>query len=714
MIKGNDTRNSASISNAIFNSYYPQGRMLIHNTSFSKEGVSGRTLTSRTISDVVQGDALYRSPKYSLSYFNKSIGSSINSLITSGGETVFSNSASVTIQDPDNIDQTVTVSGGQAYAKILSTSILGQQGMSSFTDEAVNKLFSSQLSINESIDINGYDHTMMDDSPVNGAAPSAGSRAITFESDMSEEEKGWYLERAKILKDHEPQLIGDRSFLYGYTFDIPNTYSDLRYSDGDSKFPNLPAGTNTKIVDPSIIAAEPKKAFICPAMIECMIALSKKITFRADFAPTRGLDHAIGSDNTASNHIFGRAADIPFVGDLKNNISNMWDNVGNAQIYKKAFDLLMGALNTIPQHIQPDLLVVSDQIADEYGIIKGNEEESAEVYKKYPNCKYIKLHPATDHRNHIHLSFSAARAGIYTGPGGSFTVNPIDATAISVSTQGTSIYDSTTRMSSVIVPSATTSAKFKQSFKTPNSGALTANEIYQLLVSTIAYPELAAVLTAISQREGNTGSMNPGAVKSGDYSIGFLQMNFLVYGKYNFVLPTSNGQKFEGWKLALLDWQRMGITDFNSWKNWVKEKDRNSPEGDAYRAWIQESKAISDDRLWMPINQVYIYYKCMTARDPSYPISPDQKLGAVPQMQHVLSPWGDYGGGPVAGPIYKTKFSDAAAVYRQSGKKEEDLKNWIRAYFANPNNGATSRSVPYIDGWLNGKVYARDGSEVTQ
>ena len=72
--------NSKSITNAIFDSYYPKsknfpnGKIVVENTTFGKNGVSGKTLTSRTISEAISGDVLYRSPKFATTFYNKSIG----------------------------------------------------------------------------------------------------------------------------------------------------------------------------------------------------------------------------------------------------------------------------------------------------------------------------------------------------------------------------------------------------------------------------------------------------------------------------------------------------------------------------------------------------------------------------------------------------------------------------------------------------------------
>ena len=52
-------------------------------------------------------------------------------------------------------------------------------------------------------------------------------------------------------------------------------------------------------------------------------------------------------------------------------------------------------------------------------------------------------------------------------------------------------------------------------------------------------------------------------------------------------------------------------------------------------------------------------------------------------------------------------WSDAAGVYlRNTNQTEETLKAWVRRYFAFAGNGATSRSAPVIEEWMNGEMFS--------
>jgi len=113
--------------------------MIVKNTSFAKEGVTSRTLTSRTASDVFTNvyDTMYTNVKFPTAFYNNAISSTVNSFITASGEVAFSSSNPIQIENPDSVNPT-TISGGAAYSRILSESILGKKAGESIVGEAIN------------------------------------------------------------------------------------------------------------------------------------------------------------------------------------------------------------------------------------------------------------------------------------------------------------------------------------------------------------------------------------------------------------------------------------------------------------------------------------------------------------------------------------------------------------------------------------------------
>lgn len=724
-----------SSTEAIFNNYYPQGEMLVKNTSYAKEGVSGRTLTSRSVSDVFTNmyDSMYTNVKFPMAFYNKAISSTVNSFVTASGEVAFSSSNPIQIENPDSTNPT-TASGGIAYSKILADSILGKKAGQSAVGDAIDQLYSSQLSIDENyIDINGVSHNPNIMDQTDSSAPSAGAREIVLDSEITDQERSWLLERGKFLAEMQPAAVDSNSrnaLINGFTFDIPNEYTTLKYMDGKSRFPNLQGETNIDTVSSDIIQAGAQKAYVCPAMIEFLINLNQKIHVFGNLSTNRGSTAGIRDGTSASNHLFGRAIDIFQISDKSGNSYNISNNGADVDVYRSAFEIFMSAVNSMPDHIKPDMIIVGSHIAQEYGIVHGTEEASAKIFSKYPGCKYIGFHPdpGTGHRDHIHVGFSAARSGIYTGPGGTFTINPIISDGGNspgygglTPTQGDASSGGILPDGRVYIPGLGVvgtvpgfNPKFTQNFKQA-SGGLSQDEVFNVL-SLVTYPELAALFTATSAREGNVGSLNARAMggyktrSGGDISFGMLQFNILAHGNKRYTVAYPEPTIIEGWKLITQSWQSLGLTDFNSWKNYIFEKYEStfingSQDKERYKKYKAEVRADTDSRIWYPINQAYFLYTVVTNPpvSPPFPLPLDQRLGASPQIGHVISPWGDYKGGPFYGPISNVKWSDAVNMYvKNTRKTEANLAQWVKAYFSNPGNGATSKSAPYIDQWTKG------------
>lgn len=718
-INNSQMADSKSITNAIFDSYYPRsknfpnGKIVVENTSFGKNGVSGRTLTSRTISEAISGDVLYRSPKFATTFYNKSIGSSLNSLITAGSESTFDSPSVLTIQDPESITNTdddgtpkaTTLKGGAAFTRILAESIAGKQAGSSFIQDAGESIYDNYVtsaSKSEEDPASTDPDASLGSDPGN---PAIGGRMVALSSKMTAEEKAWILERGKVLAD-TGMVNGTSALKNGWSFDIVNGLTGMTTKDGASDFPGVDPSINTINVSGETIDAPAQTAYVAPALIEFLILLSSKITYYAGLGTSRWTDDTVKnhmvSNTSLSAHGFGRAVDISSVTTKDGILHDVWNSGGSVEVYRQFMEVLLPAINSMPMHLIPDLLGFAGPLQTEYGVTNGKDADDAAIKLRFPNLKYVRWYPADDHLNHIHIAFSPSRAGVYTGPGGAFTTGPITPPATTPANPTSGLFYIP---AGVTIPGNIFDSKFTKSYKVAGTGELSADEIFQLLTGTIAYPELAAVLTAISQREGNVGSWTPTIRRTGDYSFGFLQLNLLSYGQYSFLSPLPAVTPIEGWKLAASGWQYFNLSSFSQWKSFARDISA-SEANEATAEYKANTRNSTDDRLWIPINQAFMAFKTMTGRDPVYPLPADQKLGSNPEMQHVLTAWGDYDGGPEYGPITRVKWSDAVAVYtRNTNKTEDNLKAWVTKYFANPNNGATSKSAPYIQEWMSGRIF---------
>jgi hypothetical protein len=729
-INRSDMFSTLSFVNSVSEGYYPSGRMIINNTSFSKEGVTGRTLTNRSVSDVLSGDTIYRSPKFSLALHNKVINSSLNSMITSGAESTYSSASgvSLSVQDPESISYTsedsgvskpTLIHGGAAFNRILANSLLGTQAGAGFINEPLQQLYITQLSANtrKVVYVDGVAHGADLEVSYDANAISAGSRGAALQSLLIPGEEGWILERGKILKDAQPRVIQDFGVLStGYSFDLADNLTGLKYSDGDSNFPGLASNTNT--VDAAIIKAPRQKLYVCPALLECLIYLRSRIHFYGAFSLGRINDRRTVVTNNAAvtNHAFGRAIDINEIGlrSVAGVNHNMNSNAGNIAIYRNALTLLLTAINTMPDHLKPDMLVVDSALANELGIQSGAESASAAVYKKYPGCKHINFHPDPTHNDHIHMSFSAARAGIYTGPGGSFATTVAAALPGSTTSNGYVIspYGAMPISGTQGVSNTTFNSKFVKNFISNPSERLSPSERTQLFGSTVCSLEAAAMFSAIAAREGGVVSLNSDT-SGGDFSIGMTQTTMLVHGGKLFTLASgSSAVSLEGWKIASANWQQLGLTSLDAWKSYVRNA-FNTKTTD-YANYNAKMLALVDTRIWIPLNQAFMLYTTVKGPPAPFPFPPSMKIGLDPfSGGNIFSPWGDYAikdGGPVPGPIWNIRYSSVRDSYVGAGGNENTLRKWILNFYSGNGGGSTSRSAQIIVSWLDGAFYGNRNS----
>lgn len=435
--------NSASITDSIFNSYYPDGQQVVKNTSlyskdFGNQLSRERTLTSRSFAEAFSGDAIYRSAKFSTTFYNKSLSSSLNSLLTGGSEAAFTTKNSYKITDPEGENSTSELTGGAAFSRVIVDSIAGRNAASEFVQRAsasIAKDYSTAKSYPSISSTTAPGATAGTGSPTseypdNGGNPGSGGRIIALESEMSANEKTWTLERAQKLL--ETGIVRDYSGLKaGFDFDIPNGLTGLTMTTT-----HYPGVSNIGSVSSSLIASGKQRAHMCPALIELLLYLSSKIKIEGGAGFHRGLTQQgrnlgeLKSNDYVSDHVFGRGFDIAKIGPLSGNIVNVEVEGADVAKYRVALETLLGALATAPLYLIPDMIAIHPGLSAEYGLVdSGYEPDTAKIKQMFPCIKYVAFGADNNHKLHIHMSFAAARSGIYSGPGGQIggaTITPVD------------------------------------------------------------------------------------------------------------------------------------------------------------------------------------------------------------------------------------------------------------------------------------------------
>jgi hypothetical protein len=732
---------SASFATSLHADFFPGGKTPVKNTSASvSRPMVGQTLSARTLSDVINGDAFFRSPKYAVAAMNKSVSSSLNTLITGSGSIASAGNQenpNVKVINPESQGDdkaTSTLTGGAAINRIIANSLSGKNFSGSFVSSSIANM--QQMSVgNYGTETAGTtaDPSTGEDIP-STENQSAGMRNVALFTQMTELEKGWYQERIDLLRSKYPNQFGDTSF----KFDIPNEFATngtTVYNGEDTYFPDAIVNISERIISNELILQTPTdiNAYVAPALIELIILLHEKgVTITGGFDSGRQWTMVANDKQQLwlSDHSSGRAVDISSVGKINNDPVNLRGGV-TREIYDGALYLLLDTLAEVPAYLLPDLLGIHQDYAINYGVNpEGNEDASTCALKLgRPWLEYVNFfadNRDNAHDNHIHLSFSGMRAGKYTGPGGQMTpvgivpgdgqINGVPPGFILDPFDGSFIPDPT-----VAAPPTTFTTNYYGRWG-DNIGQAA---VYELLHTTVCSKEVAAILAAITAREsggGNPTSCNPNTIK-GDYmSLGMFQTNMATNAQGRKIYELTDGnakEQLQGWQIASKNWttvfpgeQPPTIDDYNiriDQKNkfYRAEAESMGMTGNArFNYVVEKLRELVDHRAWIPMNQAYMAYTMRTNSPPYYGFT---KLGMTPETGYHFDKWGDGYKKPHGWLVGGVKFDDAVAVYENDGGTREYLKQWIKDVYAKDAACqlpiVAEYSAKYINDWLDGAVY---------
>lgn len=623
---------------------------------------------------------------------NKFLQSSLHGILTAGAKY-----DGFQVPNPDyqgNQGEEQFLTGTSAYMKVVSQSMMGTGLAPAKTPNPLLEKMLGETLKNKSVSYVGesdgaiYKHNNVE-YEFREDAPSLGARPIAIVDDLSEEESEIYLERGRELNKRIPEP----ALTIGFEFDIPNQLSSYKFAQTQSYYP----GSNQQAeITQDMISAPGKRAYVCTALIECLLMLtdptkgvpvkgrfgltrailSEQDSSKRNINPTSGIDEK--NTNTMSDHVFGRAFDIDAIGSFS--------NFGKSkEHYAASLNYVLSRFNSMPMQLIPDLIVINPDVAKELSVMEGFDTESTLLKTMYPNLRYVDFESAPEHKNNIHISFSHNRAGQYIGsPGWK-----------AVSNSQTSTSDS-----SVPVNTEEDISQAKQkSYTNYKSGGpdLSSNELFILLTKEGPFSEeVAAVMCAVAAREsvGKPSSFNgvcsEGATSwEGDYSIGMFQFNLISL--INKQRNTSGNVPiyYDG---SSVNPQLIPASDLS----YVPGKQQGWDPNAIAKKMVElqnNGKSDTDDRLWYPINQVWMLMNKWGRND----FKNTSKITQSNGFYH----WGDYTDRSDVGFIFQVRFQDAVDVYLTSGKPIENLTDWVRANLPKFN----PKTSNYVDGWLNGDVY---------
>jgi hypothetical protein len=697
-----DLTDSKTITSALKQSFYPQDQQVIQKTSHSESGNYDRTLMSRDVNKVLQGDALYRNPAFALAGYEQNTQATMHTILSMGSDL-----DSVEIADPDD-PEGGKISGAQARLEIARRSVMStgfappgfESSMQAFVSASIADPVndspaggsSSGSGTIETSNGTTIPHSTQGYSTSDAAQVyNGGNRSIAVVSQLTEEEKEEYKKKTKILTQKANLKIssGDAGiFQNGFSinfnenskgqdlaalnFDIKQSGSYMQTSRGMSY--------ETEAVDKKLFGTGKQACMPSAALIELLNRLTDSLIIRGGLGVGRGIIgpnfSLLNGNNSVSDHAFGRGFDI-FEVSLDVSSRNVFDSpVPTAQKYLAGLKVLLQYIEALPQELHPDLIVVSDQLNNELGIREGLEAADSPIRKMFPNLsKSVNFHSDSAHRNHVHISFGAKRAGAILP---AVSIKPVQTQSSRTETVTTAV---------------TATEKFKTAFKQGDK-PLSDVEVFSLLnVYGNFGEEVSAVFTAIAYRESR---YNPWSTNdSGFWSMWQLGSRTNAGGLNVVKLPLPTEERIKFWKLAYKNWKEQGLTDQTA-DDFIRNLQKNDPTNNAGRQYF-------DERAFIPINQVYALRAKFGASTIGKRFDKLTNGGAS-----LLAPWGE--GYLYHGWLSKVRYSDAKNAYtKATGKSETELRNWLlenvpassRSRNPDPMTGKST-----LESWLDGKEYS--------
>ena len=656
-----DLQDSSTLASAIANNIVPKNGINILATSTASRGYSGQTLTTSDLISSASGKDLLASGVYGNMYRTNMASISLNSLATSA---LGSENDDMSILDPSNLNEDGSpkiIKGKEAGLRIVAGSQLGRKYNEGLIDGFSDILKSAYIAA-----VDGSGHSDVSSGSDSGAV-SAGYMPIALESKLSEVEKAAYVARGNLLKS-SAVITPSSSLINGFTFDINNSLTNLTY-DSSTIFPGVEgSGSGSIPIPDDIIAAKSQRAYISAALIECLLFLSSDragspLMIRGGFGEDTGSNSSRQGDNRSeavsnnsiTDHAFGRAFDFDII--VKKDSENPVSLASSQEEYKKQFDNLIEKLNSAPQHLLPDVILVNNWVGVEYENL-GHKGKISRIPQLAENLKSVKVHLVDSHKDHIHMAFAPTRGGIYIDKEGSLslTVNIITTNTGSSGASGSQKDDSTiiTINQNRLTKSYTDNTR------------LTDIEVFTLLKDYGNFsPQISAMLTAISFRES---SWRPHALnKFGFY--GLFQVGTRSPGDGSLLdvdLSAPQAETIKNWKLALSDLATKSLTDKQIYDTITE---RGKSDG------LLELYASFDSRAWIPANQVRLLRSKINQKNYAKQISSVGTKASLPNPNYLFNPWGElflYNGW-----MSSVQFSIAKIVYIKAGYDADELKDWV-------------------------------------
>jgi cell wall-associated NlpC family hydrolase len=664
-----DFLTSADLSKAILRSSRSERK--IKKTSINELGYTRSSLTTADVGEVFTGALNTRNLFYSQNFLQDSIKSSLDSVISN-----FANTESISIESPEGYG---TLTGSLAANRILAESLVYKKGFQSFggkIDSEISNLVNASFS----------EYQSSFETRSNSAATSAGAMTVALEPTLAEMNVlSWYRSRHLFLQN---RMEGEFDVpVNGFNFKLNNSF----FSDGNTRnvtITNFPGLNQNASLDPSLASDSVQVAYLSASLTELLIFLEKEcgIILGGSFGVNRAVNPSLqgssfqGSSDSVSDHVFGRAFDIHKISRRGNRLVTISQE---STQYRQQLEVFLEALNTVPEHLMPDLIVIHPNLSSIYEINSGFEQPNTAIKRKYPRLRYVDFETSQEHRAHIHISFSAERAGIYTGPSGAL-IRVSNTVRNSTRPQNPPSQYQHTPYNFRELSVEETLSWYKNYANSPTE-TITRDALFDLLRSTVMSDEAAALFIGIVARESglrpvsiNGGWRQSGGNYSGEYSIGMFQINLRTnaHGTKRVSIPypaSRTPYEVDAWTLTCLNhpsFNTLNVDNVNDFLRNTLGKVNERSSSDA------EKISYANTDIWVPYNQMSLLY---TAISQATWNTSSPKLDPKSYGGHIFFAWGDYRGG--LGFLHRVDYNTVMQIYLRSGKSESQFQEWFKSWF---------------------------------
>lgn len=373
---------------------YPEGKMLVKDTTFSQQGWEDRTLVSHNVESIMAGNALSRNPAMPMTAYNRLTNSSLDGILAYGADYaqtgVTEDQAKAGIPEfsyPDNerdvlSTKTRFLSGTQAFEKAISNSVLGTGfAPGNFQIKAAAYLGGMAPNANAQPSagaVDGEYYNVSDDALSMG--PNKNNLPAALVSSLTPEEVAIYEKKISTLnssgnfqgdagKFYINALPKDEAALKTVT---ENGYSvDVAGNIGAWSTRELPVDGFLNLPDDNKSVFYPSLTLLC--FLQEMTEGDNGAYIGGGFGLHRGIDlmkdearQSMGK-TSITDHAMGRGFDIMSFGESKATkqlIDAAYQK--SPDDYMAIFENFVAKLGTLPKYLQPDSIVISGNVLSLY------------------------------------------------------------------------------------------------------------------------------------------------------------------------------------------------------------------------------------------------------------------------------------------------------------------------------------------------------------